>query len=77
MKKTDLLSGCIILALLFMPAGLAVHAAEDTQEKERIEDSRPPAKKSTAKKKTATSPDRFEPRDKVSADRAVAFPTDI
>jgi len=77
MKKTDLLSICIIFALLFVPAGPAVHAAEDTQKKERTEDYKPPAKKEATKKKTAKSPDRFVPTDKVSADRAVAFPTDI
>ena len=78
MKKTNFIE-CSVLALLLvcMPAGPAVHAAEDTQKKERTEDYRPPAKKNTAKKKTAPSPDRFEPTDKVSADRAVAFPTDI
>jgi hypothetical protein len=68
--------GALILAAS-MFAGVLPAAAEDTPQSKPAEEQGAPIQKQAPKKKTVKTPDTFVPTDKVSADRAVAFPTDI
>jgi hypothetical protein len=81
MKKfnTALLS-CIFACLLaawLLVAGVLPATAEDIPQDKAAEKQSAPVKKQTPKKRTVKTPDTFVPTEKVSADRAVAFPTDI
>jgi len=81
MKKNKLSvltwAGAGMLALLLLTAGVLPVVAEDTPQNKAPSKQGLPAEKQTRKEKTSKTPDTFVPTDKVSADRAVAFPTDI
>jgi hypothetical protein len=77
MKKTSVLPHCLALALMFISAATPLHAEDNTPKTEIKEESKPPVKKQPPKKKDSRAPGTFVPTDKVSADQAVAFPTDI
>ena len=66
----------VLAAGLF--AGVAVFAVEKDKPKIELTDKDKKAvKKETQKKKAVKTPPVFVPTDKVSADKAVAFPADI
>jgi len=65
------------LAMWLFVAGVLPAAAEKTPQNETTGKQTTPEKKQIPKKMTVKKPDTFVPTDKVSADRAVAFPTDI
>ena len=67
---------CVLAAWLPI-AGVLPAVADDTIQSEITGKQDVPIKKQTPKKKAVKTPDVFIPTDKVSADRAVAFPTDI
>jgi hypothetical protein len=71
-----LISACMLAAWL-LTAGVLPAVADDTAQNETTGKQDVPIKKQTPKKKVIKTPDVFIPTDKVSADRAVAFPTDI
>jgi hypothetical protein len=76
MKKINAaLLPCIFACLLV--AGVLPAAAEDIPQNKAAQKQSVPVKKQTTKKKTVKTVDTFVPTDKVSADKAVAFPTDI
>jgi hypothetical protein len=66
-----------VLAAWLPVAGVLPAVADDTAQSEITGKQDVPIKKQTPKKKVVKTPDVFIPTDKVSADRAVAFPTDI
>lgn len=66
----------VLAALLF--TGAEISAVEkDKPKTELTEKDKKTVKKETQKKKVVKAPTIFVPTDKVSADKAVAFPTDI
>jgi len=77
MKKINLLLCSIVFVLTCLITGTSVHAADDTSKTKQKEDYSPPLEKESRKKKPVNTPKLFIPSDRVSADRAVAFPTDI
>jgi len=66
----------VLAAVLF--TGVEIFALEKDKPKiELTEKDKLPVKKETQKKKAVKAPPVFVPTDKVSADKAVAFPADI
>lgn len=77
-NKTIVLTwmGAFMLATCLLAGGMTA-AAEDTPQKEVTGQQNIPVKKQTPEKKPVKTPGTFIPSNKVSADQAVAFPTDI
>ena len=66
----------VLAAVLF--TGVEIFALEKDKPKIELTDKdKKTVKKETQKKKAVKAPSVFVPTDKVSADKAVAFPTDI
>ncbi len=65
-----------LLMALLMGAALSF-AGKDKQKSELAGDEKVPEKKEPRKKKVRKAPGTFIPTEKVTADQAVAFPTDI
>lgn len=70
-------TGALILAACLFAGGPHPAVAEDTPQSKTAEEENIPIQEQPRKKKAVKTPDTFVPTDKVSADRAVAFPTDI
>jgi hypothetical protein len=62
--------------VLLIGAGISV-AEKDKQKSELTEEKEKPEKKVHKKEKDAKAPKNFVPTEKVTADQAVAFPSDI
>lgn len=81
MKNKKLTAGaCVVscaLAALLCAGDVPPAAAEDTPKKEVPGQQDIPVKKQPPKKSAVKTPGTFVPTDKVSADQAVAFPTDM
>ena len=66
----------VLATALLIGAGISA-AEKDKPKIELTGKDKLPVKKETQKKKVVKAPSIFVPTDKVSADKAVAFPTDI
>ena len=66
----------VLATVLLIGAGISA-AEKDKPKIELTGKDKLPVKKETQKKKVVKAPAIFVPTDKVSADKAVAFPTDI
>ncbi len=65
-----------LVAVLLIGAGISV-AEKDKQKSELTEEKEKPEKKVNKKEKDVKAPKNFVPTEKVTADQAVAFPSDI
>jgi len=65
-----------LVAVLLIGAGISV-AEKDKQKSELTEEKEKPEKKVNKKEKDVKAPKSFVPTEKVTADQAVAFPSDI
>ncbi len=65
-----------LVAVMLVGAGISV-AGKDKQKSELTEEKENPPKKVIKKEKDVKAPKNFVPTEKVTADQAVAFPSDI
>lgn len=65
-----------LAAVLFIGAGIS-DTEKDKQKSELTGKNKNPVKKENQKQKDVKAPKNFVPTEKVTADQAVAFPTDI
>jgi nitrate reductase cytochrome c-type subunit len=65
-----------LVAVLLIGAGIS-GAEKDKQKSELTEEKEKPEKKVNKKEKDVKAPKNFVPTEKVTADQAVAFPSDI
>ena len=79
-KKLSKILISIVISMLAIVLLIGVEISASEKAKPKIEltgKDKTPVKKEAQKKKVVKTPSVFVPTDKVSADKAVAFPTDI